>query len=253
MKAIAVMPTIQRKEVGWRYSNRCLKINEWFVEDSRLFSYFFIYCKPQDRARFANRQIIEMIEHKENKHIPGSYAFWRTNLCLDFMYSMEMLSKLGEEYILWMEDDAIIYRGCKKVIKGHMKEKTNLCILSQGTTVVLVRCEFIERMIELMMKQSVLSEDVPLDWALKRMSKVQDGIVVEPTVNGHMGKVSSSETDAWVLGLAGGKTGYINKRTNQFIRKDWSRREEERFIGATYKKREINEEDMPSDLKKFFY
>lgn len=116
----------------------------------------------------------------------NSYKYWRSHLCLDFVYSMEKVLKMtNSTHIMWLEDDTILTKDFEDVFLTENSDITNyshlgFCCLVFERSVLIKFLEFI--------KLNYL-KDIPLDWMLDKLGLTWKKSKVKCAF--HIGKISS--------------------------------------------------------------
>lgn len=194
MSLAIVIPTLPRKDTGFHYVMETLQANNAIFKNHAIIDKF-IYCDDQHKNKFTDCfengfSHMPKITHIENNHPPDGYEFWRLNLCLDFLYSLQKAaSQTLATHVAWLEDDSILE---PDFIDIFLKNKNaNLLIAKIGATCVIIRKDYMKTFIRNIHENKYL-DSTPLDWILEKFNPK-----LLP-ITRHIGQISS-RTDSLIM------------------------------------------------------
>ena len=174
MSLSILIPTLPRKANSFDYVLNSLEYNKRLFDRPEVLD-VFLYCDSQylkvfekyfnENAKFKH---IQKVIHHKNKHPIESYEFWRTNLCLDFMYLINKSSRLtSANHLMWMEDDVFVK---DSIVDEILKNKKSYILRSGlGSTCVVIKRKYKIKLLDRMNRFNV-HEDVPLDSMLDKIN-----------------------------------------------------------------------------------
>jgi len=189
MNICLVIPTMQRAYNGFEYIQHTLKANQPFMHVFRT----FIYAHPEDMDMLPHKYpCIPRVSHQQTicdyGIKPDSYAYWRTHLCMDFVYAMTRAMELdsSSEYFAWIEDDVLFRPNCIEVLqKTIINPLFTWCTGGVGATFLLFKRHTLVEFCKSISQHWF--EDKPLDWMFDLIPTKNSYI----NITGHIGRVSS--------------------------------------------------------------
>lgn len=189
-----VVPIMSRKN-GLQYFETSISKNKSIFKNTTL----CLYINDSDLKKVKDKinipyTVIPRVEHKaiiENFE-KGSYNYWRSNLCADFIYSMEQSIKLHSEclYFAWLEDDVLLHPHLSSI----WKQKENFVWTHNGhgaTCIIFEKQYLIDRILPV--TKSLYLNDMPLDWMFHHWSNPHQETSI-PKIAFHIGVESSYGT-----------------------------------------------------------
>ena len=87
-----VIPTMERKRNGYTYIIDTLENNKEILSNYNV----YLYKDDKNITAFDNYHTIKRVSHDDILSIfeKDSYSYWRSHLCLDFMYSMKKATEM---------------------------------------------------------------------------------------------------------------------------------------------------------------
>lgn len=195
MSLCFVVPTMARKSNKLDYFKLTLKKNKKIFNTNHL----CIFINTQDKLELEDElrgiefEIIPRIIHNELSIFKtGSYDYWRSHLCADFIYCMSEATKLKPQcdYFVWLEDDVLIHPNFNNI----WSKKPTPFTLSQsgvgGTFIIFSKEELLNIALP-KIKENYL-KDIPLDWNYQYFSQQTP---LDTKLGFHIGEVSSRVDD----------------------------------------------------------
>lgn len=192
-----MVPTMRRGNDGYAPFKSILESNKHLLSNG-IVSDIYIYCDKEDVGELSDcfesgrYKHIARVKHEENKAKTG-YDFWRSNLCLDFIYSLSEAARLtGVKNVMWLEDDSILEENAIEELMRHSDK--DITMMGHGSTAVIVKSEYLAKLRERMITSDVVNNtNLPLDWFLEKIA-----FIFDKRLNYHQGKVST-RTDKCVV------------------------------------------------------
>jgi len=188
MNIIAIIPAIERKDVGWEHNEQFFADNKEFLDDKGLISELFVYCSPTDAHRFSSYKTMKM-KHRYKMEMLN-YSRWVTPklfenryrerhseegaLCLDFMEAMEQLLESNYDYALWIEDRGYLKQDAKKIIVDFVYQEVDYVVLSKQSAAALIKKEFAKKLVRIMKGFEVAENKISLNQSLYLPRKVEE-------------------------------------------------------------------------------
>lgn len=188
MKFSIVIPTMPRKDVGYKYMLESLPYNLKVFKVVGI-EEIYLYMNPADAGLFApicekeniKLNIIPIISHPQNTHT--DYNFWIRNLVFDAQYCINELARLTDaEYLVRLEDDVVFYRSTF----NHITKKKTYRTLVGALGLFLFRQDLAE-FNDVINANSCAEYFKPLDW-LPLAKSVE---LIHPNNYEHIGEMSS--------------------------------------------------------------
>ena len=193
MSICFVVPTMARTYNKFDYFKTTLNSNKNIFNSNNL----CIYIKSEDLTELEQDlsgvifDTIPRIEHTELSNFQhGSYDYWRSHLCADFMYCMSEATKLKTncDYFVWLEDDVLINPNFNNIWSNRPEpfnyDKSGI----GGTCIIFSKNELLNIVIPII-KGNYL-EDSPLDLNYRNFSEKTP---LSAKIGFHIGNISSRE------------------------------------------------------------
>jgi len=193
MSICFVVPTMARKYNKFDYFQKTLKSNKDIFNSNNL----CIYIKSEDLTYLEQDlaglvfDTIPRTEHTELSIFQhGSYDYWRSHLCADFMYCMSEATKLKTncDYFVWLEDDVLINPNFN-TIWSNRSEPFNFSLCGIGGTCIIFSKNELLNIVIPKIKENYL-QDIPLDYNYPSFSAATH---LPAKIGFHIGHISSRE------------------------------------------------------------
>jgi hypothetical protein len=174
-----VKTTLKYNKSIFNSNNLCIYIN---TEDLR-------ELKPDLSGVVFNT--IPRTEHLELSIFQkGSYDYWRSHLCADFMYCMSEATKIKTscEYFAWLEDDVLLHPFFDN-IWSKRSIPFNWALAGIGATCMIFAKEDLLNIVIPAIKKNYM-KDIPLDWNFGHFSPPTP---LSDKIGFHIGNVSSRD------------------------------------------------------------
>jgi hypothetical protein len=182
---------MSRPANGLKYFKETLALNRSIYERFKT----CIYINETDLAMMSTEleglTIIPRTNHDEalNMFEKGSYPYWRSHLCADFIYCMSQAALKHPECdaFMWLEDDVLLHPNFESI--WNSKQAFIWSPNGHGATCIMFTRDYLLNTVIPAIQQHYL-EDIPLDWMYR--------FFVEPTrlnqtVAFHIGVESSQK------------------------------------------------------------
>lgn len=171
MNLCIVVPTMSRKSTGLKYFISTLEKNKEIYNNVS----FYIYINENDE-QYMNENlyltnvkynIIRRENHDSKLNIfkNDKYSYWRSHLCLDFVYSMKKSMELNKEskYFMWLEDDNLLHPNFLNIWNNFNKDNFIWTSNSHGAICLIFERSYLENNVLISVENNCL-DDIPLDW-----------------------------------------------------------------------------------------
>lgn len=197
MKTLTILiPTEKRELNDFEYFSQCINNSHLCINaDIYIFMNEKYIDEINDICKNINKRYIYRSEEDElykslNIWKNDSYNYWRSHLCLDFVYSMEKVIQMtNSTHYMWLEDDTILTKNFENIFQNEDAEVTNyyhgggcggFCCMVFEKNFLITFIEFIK---------SNYMEDIPLDYMLEKMNKRY--VYSKIKCGYHIGKIST--------------------------------------------------------------
>lgn len=133
-----------------------------FVSDEDKPNIEKIVSKSKTRFEYIKRNEKDKIYKPLIKFKQNSYDYWRSHLCLDFVYSMSVaLKRCKSDYIMWLEDDVILTNKVEICLQLANSKMVNFHH-GNGFCCMAFDRHFLRKLIEFIKANCM--KDMPLDY-----------------------------------------------------------------------------------------
>jgi hypothetical protein len=165
MDLCVVVPTMARETNGLAYFERTLVLNRPVFDKLLTCVYINEADEVKMRRALDGLVVIPRVSHDATLPFPiGSYAYWRSHLCADFMYAMRAAMTAFPEcaHFAWIEDDVLLHPRFLGVW-GSRDAGFAWATCGLGATCLVFSRAHLETVALPVVARRYL-DDVPLDW-----------------------------------------------------------------------------------------
>jgi len=174
-----VVPTMKRDKSAFDYLSTMMD-HSHFDMDFCDHKFIFSYQNEKDEVlQYTDKHNFEFIYRDETNELykplskfdKGSYEYWRSHLCIDFIYSMNSaMEKSTSDYFMWLEDDTILTPEFATIFQNDIHDISNYANI--GFCCIVFQKNVLRKFIDFI-KINYL-EDIPLDLMLQHIPSMNE-------------------------------------------------------------------------------